>query len=94
MMVPPGCGVCASGRTGLVDTGEISISTAVANGLRADLLGVRTALINQPVEVPQLRPELATALGTSDRPQLLIRFGHAPYAPYSLRRPVDDIITS
>lgn len=62
--------------------------------LRADLLGVRTALINQPVEVPQLRPELATALGTSDRPQLLIRFGHAPYAPYSLRRPVDDIITS
>jgi len=32
LMVPPGCGVCASGRTGLVDSGEVSISTAVANG--------------------------------------------------------------
>lgn len=31
-MLPASCGVCASGRMGLVDSGEISISTAVANG--------------------------------------------------------------
>jgi 3-isopropylmalate/(R)-2-methylmalate dehydratase large subunit len=32
MVMPAGCGVCASGRTGLVHAGETSISTAVANG--------------------------------------------------------------
>lgn len=32
MMLPAGCGVCASGRAGLVHSGEVSISTAVANG--------------------------------------------------------------
>jgi 3-isopropylmalate/(R)-2-methylmalate dehydratase large subunit len=32
MVLPAGCGVCASGRAGLVHSGEVSISTAVANG--------------------------------------------------------------
>jgi 3-isopropylmalate/(R)-2-methylmalate dehydratase large subunit len=32
LVMPAGCGVCASGRTGLVHSGEISISSAVANG--------------------------------------------------------------
>ncbi|MGE0557603.1 MAG: aconitase family protein [Burkholderiales bacterium] len=32
MVIPAGCGPCASGRTGLIDSGETSISTAVANG--------------------------------------------------------------
>ncbi|MCI3952039.1 MAG: hypothetical protein K0R53_1536 [Burkholderiales bacterium] len=32
MVMPAGCGVCASGRTGLVHSGEVSISSAVANG--------------------------------------------------------------
>jgi 3-isopropylmalate/(R)-2-methylmalate dehydratase large subunit len=32
VMLPAGCGVCASGRAGLVHSGEVSISTAVANG--------------------------------------------------------------
>lgn len=32
MVIPAGCGPCASGRTGLIDSGENSISTAVANG--------------------------------------------------------------
>lgn len=31
-VLPASCGVCASGRMGLVDSGEVSISTAVANG--------------------------------------------------------------
>ena len=31
-VLPAGCGPCASGRTGLVHSGEVSISTAVANG--------------------------------------------------------------
>lgn len=32
ILLPAGCGVCASGRGGLVHSGEVSISTAVANG--------------------------------------------------------------
>jgi hypothetical protein len=60
--------------------------------LQADLLGIRTAFINQPVEVADLRPRLAQALGTDGAVQLLIRFGYAAYAPYSLRRPVADVI--
>jgi len=31
-VLPAGCGPCASGRMGLIHSGEISISTAVANG--------------------------------------------------------------
>jgi 3-isopropylmalate/(R)-2-methylmalate dehydratase large subunit len=32
MVMPASCGVCASGRTGLIHSGEVSISSAVANG--------------------------------------------------------------
>jgi 3-isopropylmalate/(R)-2-methylmalate dehydratase large subunit len=32
MILPAGCGPCASGRSGMVHTGEVSISTAVGNG--------------------------------------------------------------
>jgi 3-isopropylmalate/(R)-2-methylmalate dehydratase large subunit len=31
-VLPAGCGPCASGRTGLIHSGEVSISTAVGNG--------------------------------------------------------------
>jgi hypothetical protein len=80
----------ADDRTSWVEAGRCFERFA----LRADLLGVRTAFINQPLEVAALRPKLATTLGISGRPQLLVRFGYAPYAPYSLRRPIDDIIES
>jgi hypothetical protein len=62
--------------------------------LQADLLGIRTAHVNQPIEVHDLRPRLEHLLGTTGSAQLLIRFGYADYAPYSLRRPVDDVIAS
>lgn len=32
MILPAGCGPCASGRSGMVHSGEVSISTAVGNG--------------------------------------------------------------
>jgi hypothetical protein len=62
--------------------------------LRGDLLGIRTAFLNQPIEVPPLRAELRTLLGTTAHPQLLVRFGRAPRAPYSLRRPLEDVIAT
>ncbi len=61
--------------------------------LTATELGVRTAFLNQPVEVPAVRMQFAQWLGLgSRRPDLVVRFGHGPQMPYSLRRPVADVI--
>jgi nitroreductase len=62
--------------------------------LQADLLGIRTAFLNQPIEQPALRDELRTLLAEPGYPQLLVRFGHGRRAPYGLRRPVEDVIAS
>ncbi len=61
--------------------------------LQATALGIRNAHINQPIEVPSIRPEFANWLGMPDvRPDLVVRFGRAPVLPMSLRRPVEDVI--
>jgi hypothetical protein len=61
--------------------------------LAATALGVRTALVNQPVEALVVRPQFAQWLGMgSRRPDLVVRFGRGPQLPYSLRRPVTDVI--
>ena len=60
--------------------------------LQATALGIRTAFLNQPVEVAGVRPSFAGALGLTDRrPDLVVRFGHGPLMPYSLRRPVRSV---
>ena len=57
--------------------------------LVATSLGVRTAFVNQPIEVPAVRSPFAAWLGIgSQRPDLLVRLGHGPLLPYSMRRPV------
>jgi hypothetical protein len=60
--------------------------------LTATMLGLKVAFINQPVEVPRRRAELATLIGTTKRPDLVLRFGYGPTLPYSLRRPVASVI--
>jgi len=61
--------------------------------LRATALNLRSAFINQPVEVPALRPQLESWLGLNGMHALLmIRLGRAPLAPYSLRRPLEQVI--
>ena len=63
--------------------------------LQATALGVRTAPVNQPIEVAGLRSQFASALGLSDRrPDLIVRFGHGPLMPRSHRRSIDDVIIS
>jgi len=63
--------------------------------LQATVLGIRTAHINQPVEVAALRSKFASAMGIGNRrPDLVVRFGHGPLMPRSRRRPVDDVIIS
>ncbi|QSP94687.1 hypothetical protein LPB19_16180 [Marinobacter salinisoli] len=61
--------------------------------LQVTALGLKTAFINQPVEVANLRGEFARAIGIGDRrPDLAVRIGHGPEMPRSLRRPVEDVL--
>jgi len=61
--------------------------------LQATALGIRSAMLNQPVEVAALRPQFASALGLGEqRPDLVVRFGRGPTLPRSLRRPVAAVL--
>lgn len=61
--------------------------------LQAAALQLRTAFINQPVEVPALRSQLAAALGLGRcRPDLVVRIGRGPEMPRSLRRPLEQVL--
>jgi len=61
--------------------------------LQATAMGVRTAHLNQPVEVASLRPQFAKSIGiSSGRPDLVIRFGRGPEMPRSLRRPIEAVL--
>jgi nitroreductase len=62
--------------------------------LEATRLGLKLAFINQPVEVADLRPELARLIGTSKRPDLVLRFGYGPTLPYAPRRSVAQVLSS
>jgi hypothetical protein len=61
--------------------------------LQATALGIRNAMLNQAVEVPAVRGALTRHLGlTTEHPDLVVRFGRAPLAPRSLRRPVGAVL--
>lgn len=63
--------------------------------LAATALGIRHAFLNQPVEVASFRPELAALLGIGEkRPDLVVRFGHGPAMPRSLRRPIGEVMVA
>jgi hypothetical protein len=63
--------------------------------LRATASGIRNAFINQPIEVRRLRRELHSVLGLrgTETAHLMVRYGHGPLAPYSLRRPVAEVLS-
>jgi nitroreductase len=64
--------------------------------LQAAALGLSTAWVNQPVEVPQVRGQFASFLGIgARRPNLVLRVGAggAEFAR-SLRRPVEAVLTT
>ena len=62
--------------------------------LHATALSIRSAFLNQPVEVGSVRPRFAAALGLGDlRPDLVVRFGRGPTLPMSMRRPVQSVLS-
>jgi hypothetical protein len=61
--------------------------------LTATSMGIKSALLNQPIEVKELRSQFQSAIGLGNKiPQLLVRFGYADDMPKSLRRPVDWVL--
>ncbi len=79
----------ASDKSHWVETGRCYERFA----LQATALGIRNALLNQPVEVGSVRPQFAAALGLGKlRPDLVVRFGRGPTLPWSMRRPVQSVL--
>lgn len=61
--------------------------------LQATALGIRNAMINQPVEVISVRPQFAAAFGMGQqRPDLVVRFGRGPTMPASMRRTLEAVL--
>lgn len=54
--------------------------------------GLKHSYLNQPIEVPALRPRLAALLGTREVPQILLRAGHGPDIAPSVRRPLAEVL--
>lgn len=56
-------------------------------------LNIKSAFLNQPIEVSTLRGQFQSATGLgSSLPQLLVRLGYAEVMPRSLRRPVEEVL--
>jgi hypothetical protein len=61
--------------------------------LQGTALGLKQALVNQPVEVADLRSDLAAFAGfPGRRPHLVMRFGYGPPLPKSPRRPLTQFL--
>ena len=60
--------------------------------LRATAEDVVGSFLNQPVEVEELRPELAPLAG-GGTPQLVLRLGYAKQVPPTPRRPLVDVLS-
>jgi hypothetical protein len=76
-------------KSGWVRTGQVYERLA----LKMTALKIQSAFLNQPIEVASLRGQFQNALGLgTSQPQLLLRYGHAPSLPRSLRRPVEQVL--
>jgi hypothetical protein len=78
-----------------MDNNEGWLSTG--SGLQRLLLvatdaGYATSYLNQPIEVPDLRTELARELSIDGYPQLLLRVGRGQPVSHSPRRPISDVL--
>jgi nitroreductase len=71
----------------------LSAGQAVARVLLlARASDVWCSFLNQPIEVPKLRPLLRELVPRRGHPQLLLRMGYGPDVPPTPRRPLDDVL--
>ncbi len=88
----PGAVVVASAaddKSAWVRTGQVYERMA----LKLTSLNIKSAFLNQPIEVAKVRTQFQSALGLGGAlPQLLVRFGYADAMPRSLRRPVEQVL--
>ena len=76
-------------RTAWIRTGQVYERLA----LQLTALNLQSALLNQPIEVAEVREQFQSAIGLGHaRPQLLVRFGYADAMPHSLRRSVEQVL--
>lgn len=79
----------ADDKISWVRTGQVYERLA----LKLTSLNIKSAFLNQPIEVAGVRGQFQSALGLGDfKPQLLIRYGYADAMPRSLRRPLDQVL--
>jgi hypothetical protein len=77
-------------RASWVRTGQVYERLA----LQMTALNIKSAFLNQPIEVTALRSQFQTALGLRGAlPQLLLRFGYGSALPRSVRRPLEQVLT-
>jgi hypothetical protein len=60
--------------------------------LRAQVCDIAASFLNQPIEVPELRPRLQTLAGRDGFPQLLLRLGYGRALRATPRRPVAEVV--
>ena len=88
----PGVVVIASesdNKTAWVRTGQVYERL----GLQMTVVEIKSAFLNQPIEVAALRGQFQSAIGLGNAlPQLLIRFGYGKSMPQSLRRSVEQVL--
>jgi hypothetical protein len=76
-------------RTGWVRTGQVYERLA----LKLTSVNVKSAFLNQPIEIEDVRAQFGQALGIGGAfPQLLIRYGYTDSLPRSLRKPVEQVM--
>jgi hypothetical protein len=83
-----------SGTDGDSPTGWLAAGQALSHVLlRARAEGVWASFLNQPIEVPELRPRLSALLDQPGFPQLLMRLGYGPEVQATPRRRVDEVLS-
>ena len=79
----------SDGKTAWVRTGQVYERLA----LTMISLNIKSAFLNQPIEVAGIRSQFQRAVGLGGfLPQTLVRFGYADPMPRSLRRPIEQVI--
>jgi len=54
--------------------------------------GIHNSYLNQPIEVPELRPRLRDLIGRDGFPQILVRLGYGPDTRPTPRREVSEVV--